>query len=142
MLSPILSVYFSFVFEHGIFPQVFKTAKVIPIFKAGNKALASNYRPISLLPSLSKVLEKLIKYRLINFFQKNKVFYEHQYGFREKHSVVHALLDVTSLSYQAIEKNHFTSLLLMDLRKALDTVSHKILLQKLNHYGRGRGPLA
>ena len=131
VLAPVLSVYFGLAFDIGHFPQIFKTAKVIPIFKSGSKQQASNYRPISLLPCLSKVQEKLIKTRLVNFFKNNNVLYEYQYGFRENHSVVHALLDVTTTSYDAIQNKNFTALLLMDLRKAFDTVSHEILLNCL-----------
>ena len=139
VLAPVLSVYFGLAFDIGLFPQIFKTAKVMLIFKSGSKQQANNYRPISLLPCLSKVQEKLIKTRLVNFFKNNNVLYEYQYGFRENHSVVHALLDVTTTSYDAIRNKNFTALLLMDFRKAFDTVSHEILLKKLSHYGiRGR----
>ena len=73
--APVLSLFFECVFELGVFPQIFKTAKVIPIHKSGNKHLVRNYRPISLhyLPSLSKVFEKLIKRRLVNFFNKHNM---------------------------------------------------------------------
>ena len=139
MLAPVLSAYFGLAFDIGLFPQIFKTAKVIPIFKSGSKQQANNYRPISLLPCLSKVQEKLIKTRLVNFFKNSNVLYEYQYGFRKNHSVVHALLDVTTTSYDAIQNKNFTALLLMDLRKAFDIVSHEILRKKLSHYGiRGR----
>ena len=75
VFAPKLSLYFSTALEFGIFPQIFKTGKVIPIFKSGDKQLLQNYRPLSLLPSLSKVLEKLIiKNRFMNFFVKHKVF--------------------------------------------------------------------
>ena len=80
--APALSLFFECVFELGVFPQIFKTAEVIPIHKSSNKKLVSNYRPISLLPSLSKVLEKLIKHQLVNFFNKHNVLYDYQYGFR------------------------------------------------------------
>ena len=135
ILAPVLSLLFECVFELGVFPQIFKTAKVIPIHKSGSKKLVSNYRLISLLPSLSKVFEKLIKHRLVNFFNKHNVLYDYQYGFRKKHSVIHALLDVTTLTCDAVQKNSYTALLLMDLRKAFDTVSYHILLHKLYHYG-------
>ena len=82
-----------------------------------------------------QVLEKVIKNRFLNFFEKNKIFYSCRNGFREKRSVTHALLDVITQGYDAIEQKSFTALLLMDLRKAFDTVSHRILL----HYGI-RGP--
>ena len=135
ILAPILSVYFGVVFELGFFPQTFKTAKVVPIFKAGDEHLVRNYRFISLLSCLSKVLEKVIKNRFINFFEKHEIFYDFQYGFRTKRGVMNALLDVIIPIYNAIERNKFTALLLMDLRKAFDTVSHQILLQKLLHNG-------
>ena len=139
MLAPVLSWYFSSAFELGVFPNYFKTAKVIPIFESGNKNLVSNYRPISLLTTLSKVFEKLTKSRLVKFFDKRNIWYVYQYGFREKHSVSHALLDVSSLCYNSIQNKLYTAMLFMDLRKAFDTVSHKILLHKLYNYGI-RGP--
>ena len=76
ILAPILPVYFGLAFELGFFPQIFKTAKVVPIFKAGDKHLVRNYRPISLLSCLSKVLEKVIKNQCINFFEKHEIFYD------------------------------------------------------------------
>ena len=97
VLAPVLSLCFSAAIDLGVFSHKFKTAKVIPIFKAGDKQIPSNYRPISLLPNLSKILEKFIKTQLLNFFEKHNVFYPSQYGFRKKCSVIHALLDVTTL---------------------------------------------
>ena len=101
-------------------------AKVVPIFKSGNRSFTSNYRPISLLPGLSKVLEKLVKNRLICLFDNHNILYNYQCGFREKHTVVHALLDVTSLGYDAIQNKKHSAFLFMDLQKAFDTVSHKV----------------
>ena len=135
VLAPKLSLYFSTALKFGIFPQIFKTEKVIPIFKSGDKQLLQNYRPISLLPSLSQVLEKLIKNRLMNFFGKHKVFYDSQYGFREKYSVIHALIEVITPIYDRIQDNLHTGILQTDLQKVFDPVSHPILLHKLYHYG-------
>ena len=139
VLAPILTAYFTWAFEKGIFPSTFKTAKVVPIFKTGNKNSVNNCRPISLLPSLSKVLEKLIKIRFVKFFDKYDILYDYRYGFREGHSVLHSLLDVTSFGYDSIQNKENIAMLLMDLRKAFDTVSRNKLLQKLYHYGI-RGP--
>ena len=139
VLAPILAVYFGKALELGIFPHIFKTAKVIPIFKSGNKDNVGNYRPIALLSTLSKILEKLIKNRLNSFFHKNKIFYPNQYGFKEKHSVMHSLIDILTNAYDSINKKQYIALIFMDFRKAFDTVCHKILLDKLYHYGI-RGP--
>ena len=77
---------------NGKFITSFKTAKVIPIFKKGNRTIVSNYRPISLLPvpTMSKVLEKIMYYQVISFLNKLDFFYKHQYGFRKKYSTCHA----------------------------------------------------
>ena len=83
VLAPFLTAYFEIVIDFVFFPQIFKTAKTISVFKTGKRNLTNNYRPISLLLSLSKVLEKLIKIRLLKFFDKQQALYENQYGFRE-----------------------------------------------------------
>ena len=102
--------------------------------------MINNYRPISLLSFLSKVLEKLIKSRFDSSFIEHGVLYDFQYGFRQNHSVTRALLDVTALTYDSIRNKYYTALLLIDLRKAFDTVSPKSLLHKLQYYGI-RGPV-
>ena len=135
VLAPFLTAYFEIVLEFVFFLKFFKTAKVIPVFETGKRNLTTNYRPIFLLPSLSKVLEKLIKIRLLKYFDKHQVLYENQYGYREKYSSLHALLDVTLETYNAIQRNHHIALMFIDLCKAFDTVSHKILLQQLYLYG-------
>ena len=114
VFAPFLSHHFELVFELGIFSRCLKIAKVIPVYKTGNKQQINNYRPISLLTILFKVLEKLIKTRLAKFFEKNEIFSDNQYWFQEKHSVIHALLEVISLSYDAIQNNRFSGLLFMD----------------------------
>ena len=105
ILAPILSLCFSHAFELGIFPSIFKIAKVVPIFESGNKQIVNNYRPISLLPTLSKILAKLIKTKLIELFDNYQVIYEFQYGFREKYSVIHALLDVNVFALDEFKAN-------------------------------------
>ena len=101
-----------------------KIAKVIPIFKSGAKDHVSNYRPISILPCFSKVLEKLIFKRTENFLSKNSILLPTQYGFRAGRSTFHTLLDVITNTYDNISENMFTSLMMLDLKKAFDTVSH------------------
>ena len=100
---------------------------------------AQNYRPISLLSSISKVLKKLIKERLVKFLHNHKIIFEHQYGFRENHSTTHALTDILTACYDNIENKQYTILMMMDLKKGFDAVNHEKLLHKLYHNGI-RGP--
>ena len=88
-----------------------------------------------MLPCLSKILEKLIKTRIISFLEKNHVFDPYQYGYRAKHSTSHALLDITTSLYDNLNKKILSSLVLLDLRKAFDSVSQQRLLLKLEYYG-------
>ena len=82
----------------GIFPTCLKVAEVIPVFKSGSKTSTSNYRPISLLTSFSKIYEKLMHKRIVNFMEANNSLYEMQYGFRSGRSCEHAVLKAQSLS--------------------------------------------
>ena len=135
VLAPYLAYFYALSFEYGIFPDALKIAAVTPIYKTDDELSSSNYRPISVLPCLSKILEKLIKIRIISFLEKNHVFNPYQYGFRAKHSTTHALLDITTSLYDNLNKKILSSLVLLDLRKAFNTVSHQRLLLKLGHYG-------
>ena len=116
-----------------------KNAKVIPLFKTGSKTELSNYRPISLLSCQSKVMEKLIYSRLINYLNKNSILHPNQNGFRSGLSTSNALLDVVTTTYDNINKMLDTLLIFIDYKKAFDTVCHKIFFSKLEHYGI-RGP--
>ena len=122
-------------FEQGIFPQSLKIARVVPVFKAGTKTEVSNYRPISLLASFSKIYEKLMHNRLIAFLNSNNSLYECQYGFRSGRSCEHALLTAQSSILNALNKRQIALLLLIDFSKAFDMVEHSILIRKLENYG-------
>ena len=122
-------------FKLGIFLDCLKIAKVLPVYKPGEKSELCNYRPISILSSISKVLEKLIHIRSSTFLNKHSILLPTQYGFKANHSTIHALLDVITSSYDNINNSKFTALVLLDLRKAFDTVNRNILLNKLEQYG-------
>ena len=129
------SLFVQFSFTNGIFPKNCTIAKIIPIFKKGDRQSPTNYWPVSILTCFSKIFEKLIHTWLTKFWTKHKVLTTTQYGFQAKLSTTHALLDVITSSFENIKDNLFTGLILLDLAKAFDTVSHDFLLSKLDHYG-------
>ena len=115
----------------GVFPSPLKIAKVLPIYKGGDRDIASNYRPISILPHFSKIFEKILKHNLTDFINKYKIISENQYGFQENKSTSDALIELENyLRYQQAN-NKITCGIFLDLKKAFDTVDHTVLKQKL-----------
>ena len=119
----------------GVFPNELKIAKVIPLFKSGDSMMFSNYRPVSVLPVFSKILERLIYTRLLSFIKEHHILYIYQFGFRSAHSPELALLFLVDKLSDALEKGDYVLGLFLDFSKAFDTVNHNILFQKLEHYG-------
>ena len=122
-------------FSTGIFPSKLKIAKVVPIFKKGDPQVLSNYRPISLLPIFSKIYEKLMHKRIYVFLKEKKILYPLQFGFQENNSIDHALITMTEEIRSSLDNRRYGCGIFLDLQKAFDTVSHDILLAKLEHYG-------
>ena len=126
----------------GTVPIELKMAKVIPVFKGGNNLDVNNYRPISVLPVFSKILEKAIFNRLYNFFFYSNVFYDCQFGFLPGRSTTHTLIHLTNKITEVFEEKQFGCGTFLDLSKAFDSIDHNILISKLRHYGIRGSPLS
>jgi hypothetical protein len=130
-----LSVIFNKCLEQGSFPDLLKIARITPIFKNGNVDDPKNYRPISVLPSFSKILERIIHTRLDTFFNKHNILHASQHGFRTNHNTTTAITDVLESVTSALDKKLLSIALFIDISKAFDSLNHNILLVKLNAYG-------
>ena len=121
--------------KEGIMPNTLKISEIIPIHKKGSRFQVNNYRPISLLSYIDKILEKAMHRRLNNHLNKINFFCPNQFGFREHHSTEHAILSLLERAYHALEVKEWTMLITIDFQKAFDVIRHDILLYKLFHIG-------
>ena len=125
----------------GIFPSALKIAVVKPIFKSGDKKDFTNYRPISLLPYISKLLEKIIHLRIMSFLDNSNILNSCQFGFQKNKSTYMPLLLLQEYITKAWENGNIVCGMHLDLKKAFDTVDHEILVGKLEKYGFTNSPL-
>ena len=119
----------------GVFPSELKLARMVPIFKAGDSSALTNYRPISVLTFFAKVFEKIVYNKLLNFISDNNILYDHQYGFRKGRSTQQAIITLVDKITKSQDIGDIVITLLIDLKKAFDTIDHRILLRKLYSYG-------
>ena len=122
-------------FANGIFPNELKIANVVPIYKGNDEMEFSNYRPVSVLPVFSKLLERLMYNRLIDFINENKLLYKFQFGFQKGKSTNMALIMLIDKISEALDKGELAIGVFLDFSKAFDTVDHDILTRKLDLYG-------
>ena len=139
LVSP-LEIIFNKSIEEGVFPERMKLADVVPLHKSKDPLESTNYRPISLLLTISKLLEKIVYTRTYEFLEQTNQIYPSQYGFRSSHSCEHAISELVSEILKSREEGLYTLSLFIDLSKAFDTIEHTVLIKKLSKYGI-RGPI-
>ena len=121
--------------QSGVFPDLMKLAQVIPLYKGKSREFETNYRPISLLTTMSKIVEKIVYTRVYKFLTSTGQISESQYGFRSNHSCEHAVAHVIGSILKNLENKKSTISVMLDLSKAFDTIEHSIMLQKLELFG-------
>ena len=130
-----LSMIFNQSLQTGEFPNDMKLAEVVPLYKSKEHYLESNYRPISLLTTISKILEKVVYKQVYKFLTESSQLYDNQYGFRSNHSCEHAISQTVGNLLKNLENKKNSICVLLDLSKAFDTIEHSIMLEKLDLYG-------
>ena len=135
IVGPSLTFIFNFSIMSRAFPDDLKMAKVTPAFKRGDRDDLGNYRPISVLPTVARIFEKLVYDQMYTYFLNNDLLGDRQFGFRSLHSTALALSKVTNIWLLNLDSGRMSSVVLLDIQKAFDTVDHQILLDKIRCYG-------
>lgn len=145
LISTEISFYISHLinscFLRSKFPDNLKIATVIPVFKGGDSSSLNNYRPISLLPNIAKIIEKSIQIRLTSYISSHNIISQYQFGFRKNHSTEYALLYFDDLVKNALANKNYCLGVYVDIKKAFDCINHDILFSKLYNYGIRGTPL-
>ena len=135
IFSPIICDLINQSFLTGCFPDSLKIASILPIHKKNDPTNIENYRPISILPLLSKIFEKTMHTRLLDFLFRQGILSEHQFGFLPGRSTELAILELVERNYEALNKKLNSINIFIDFRRAFDTIDHGILLKKMEAYG-------
>ena len=135
ILGSVLSVIINKSFEQSYFPSSLKIARIVPLHKGGDKKLLNNYRPISILPILSKIIEKCVYQQTYAFLEKYNILSSDQFGFRSNKSTTKAILNHLDFVYDNLDKSYPVVSIFMDFSKAFDSLDHNVLLKKLEHCG-------
>ena len=128
-----ISSYINSSFDTNVYPASFKVAKVKPVYKKDDKTIVSNYRPVSVLPNISKLFERTAHCQIVNFLNTNKLLIYEQHGFRAHHSTTTALTSLLDKIYVSVDNGFVVCCIFLDFSKAFDTINHFILLEKLKY---------
>jgi hypothetical protein len=134
-IAEVLGYLFNLCIEKAVFPQCMKYVKVVPLYKAGKISDYNNYRPVSIVPVISKVFEVLLNFQIVNYFETNLLFSDCQYGFRPNKGTCKAIVDFMKCCIHSIDVKNKVLGRFYDMSKAFDTISHAILVDKLSFYG-------
>ena len=135
VISPWLTKIINTAYKTCIFPDNMKITNIKPIYKENNKERISNYRPISILPVISKIFERACTDQLVKYLEENDLISRSQHAYRKGHSTLTCLVEIVNQLYESIDKGHHTAIAKLDLSKAFDSISHTLLLHKLANLG-------
>ena len=134
-ISPLLTSIINLGYQLCVFPDSMKVSRIKPIYKKDNPNQIENYRPIALLPILSKIFERCVANQIISYLEENQLLSRTQHAYRKLHSPITCLAELLNHIYKKLDSNFFTAIVSVDLSKAFDSINHKILLKKLKNFG-------